>query len=57
MTSPMPFAELDDRGREVLSFVPDDVEHLRDAVIDSVGDLQADQRLKRSFFQTAELPL
>ena len=42
---------------QLANFVPDDVEHLRDAVIESVGDLQADDRLKRSFFQTAELPL
>ena len=39
------------------NFVPDNVEHLRDAVIESVGDLHWDERLKRSFFQTAELPL
>ena len=39
------------------NFVPDDVDHLRDAVIESVGDLHWDNRLKRSFFQTAKLPL
>jgi len=39
------------------NFVPDDVDHLRDAVIEAVGDLEWDQRLKESFFQTAELPL
>lgn len=39
------------------NFVPDDVEHLRDAVIEAVGDLEWDPRLKESFFQTAELPL
>jgi len=30
---------------------------LRDAVVEAVGDLEWDQRLKESFFQTAELPL
>jgi transposase len=39
------------------NFVPDDFDHLRDAVIESVGDLHWDNRLKRSFFQTAKLPL
>lgn len=39
------------------NFVPDDVEHLRDAVIEAVGDLEWDQRLKESFFQTAELSI
>jgi transposase len=39
------------------NFVPDDVDQLRDAVIESVGDLHWDDRLKRSFFQTAELSL
>ena len=39
------------------NFVPDDVDHLRDAVIEAVGDLEWDQRLKESFFQTAKLSL
>lgn len=39
------------------NFVPDDVDHLRDAVIEAVGDLEWDQRLKESFFQTAELSI
>lgn len=39
------------------NFVPDDVEHLRDAVLEAVGDLEWDQRLKESFFQTAELSI
>jgi hypothetical protein len=42
---------------QLANFVPDNVEHLRDAVIESVGDLHWDKRLKHSFFQTAELPL
>jgi len=42
---------------DLANFVPDDVDHLRDAVINSVGDLEFNQRLKRSFFQTAELPI
>jgi len=39
------------------NFVPDEIDHLRDAVIESVGDLHWGNRLKRSFFHTAELPL
>jgi len=39
------------------NFVPDDVDELRDAVIDAVGNLEWDQRLKESFFQSAELTL
>jgi DDE superfamily endonuclease len=39
------------------NFVPDDIAHLRDAVIESVGDLDLNERLKHSFFQTAQLPL
>jgi len=42
---------------DLANFTPDDVDHLRDAVIDSVGDLDFDQRLKHSFFQTAKLTL
>ena len=42
---------------DLANFVPDDIEHLHDAVIESVGDLEFDERLKRSFFQTAQLPL
>jgi hypothetical protein len=39
------------------NFVPDDIDQLRDAVIESVGNLEWDKRLKHSFFQTAQLPL
>ncbi len=42
---------------DLANFVPDDLGHLYDAVIESVGDLEHDQRLKHSFFQTAQLPL
>jgi hypothetical protein len=42
---------------DLANFVPDDIDHLRDAVIESVGDLEWDERLKHSFFQTAGLPL
>lgn len=42
---------------DLSNFVPDDFDHLRDAVIESVGDLESDERLKHSFFQTAQLPL
>ena len=42
---------------DLANFVPDDIDHLRDAVIQSVGDLEWDERLKGSFFQTAELSL
>lgn len=42
---------------DLANFAPDDVDHLRDAVIESVGDLEWDERLKQSFFQTAKLPL
>lgn len=39
------------------NYVPNDVDQLRDAVIDSVGDLHWNDHLKQSFFQTAELTL
>ena len=39
------------------NYVPNDIDELRDAVIDSVGDLHHDDRLKYSFFQTAELQI
>lgn len=39
------------------NFVPDDVDHLEDAVIEAVGDVHFDQPLLRSFFQAAELNL
>jgi len=42
---------------DLANFVPDDIQHLRDAVIESVGDLERDERLKHSFFQTAQLSL
>lgn len=39
------------------NFVPDDVAHLEDAVIEAVGDTHFNQPLLRSFFQTARLKL
>jgi transposase len=42
---------------DLANFVPDDIHHLRDAVIDSIGDLEYDDRRKHSFFHTAQLPL
>lgn len=42
---------------DLANFVPDDIDHLYDAVIESVGDLEWDERLKHSFFQTAQLSL
>jgi transposase len=42
---------------DLANFVPDDIDNLYDAVIESVGDLEWDERLKHSFFQTAQLPL
>ena len=42
---------------DLANFVPNDVNHLRDAVINSIGDLELNERLKHSFFQTAQLPL
>ncbi len=42
---------------DLANFVPDDIDDLRDAVIESVGKLDGEERLKRSFFQTAKLPL
>ena len=42
---------------DLANFVPDNIDHLRDAVIESVGDLEWDERLKHSFFQTAQLLL
>jgi transposase len=42
---------------DLANFVPDDLDQLRDAVVESVGDLEWDERLKHSFFQTAQLTL
>jgi transposase len=42
---------------DLANFVPDDVDHLSDAVINSLGDLQFHQRLQRSFFHAAKLQL
>lgn len=42
---------------DLANFVPDDLDHLLDAVIESVGDLEWDERLKHAFFHTAQLPL
>ena len=42
---------------DLANFVPDDVDHLCDAVIDSISNLDFDRRLKRSFFHTAKLQL
>jgi transposase len=42
---------------DLANFVPDDVDHLHDAVIEAVGDLQFRPHLLRSFFQSAKLRL
>ncbi|MBX7169063.1 MAG: transposase, partial [Pirellulales bacterium] len=39
------------------NFVPDDVEHLNDAVIEAVGDTHFNQPLLRSFSHAAQLKL
>lgn len=39
------------------NFVPDDVAHLEDAVIEAVGDTHFNQPLLRSFFHAAKLKL
>jgi transposase len=39
------------------NYVPDVLDQLRDEVINAVGNLHHDNRLKYSFFQTAELTL
>lgn len=39
------------------NFVPDDVDHLHDAVIEAVGDTHFNQPLLRSFFHAAKLRL
>ena len=39
------------------NFVPDDAEHLNDAVIEAVGDTHFKQPLLRSFFHAAQLKL
>lgn len=42
---------------DLANYVPDDVDHLLDAVGDSLNDLHYDQRLLRSFFGCADLSL
>lgn len=39
------------------NFVPDDVRHLEDAVIEAVGDVHFNKPLLRSFFHAAQLPV
>jgi len=39
------------------NLVHDDVDHPTEFVVESVGELQWDNQFKRSFFQTAELPI
>ena len=39
------------------NFVPDDVDHVEDAVIEAVGDTHFKQQLLQSFFHAAELNL
>ena len=41
---------------DLANFIPDDVHHLHDAVIETIGDLQLRPKLLRSFFQSAKLP-
>jgi transposase len=42
---------------DLANFVPDDVDHLCDAVINSLGDTYFNQQLQRSFFHSAQLNL
>lgn len=42
---------------DLANFVPDDVHHLFDEILDSLDDLTFNTRLKRSFFRWAQLPL
>lgn len=42
---------------DLANFVPDDVDHLQEEVMETIGDLQFRPHLLRSFFQSAKLPL
>jgi transposase len=42
---------------DLANFVPEDVDHLHDAVIEAVGDVQFKPQLLRAFFQSAKLAL
>jgi transposase len=42
---------------DLANFVPDDIHHLCDSVIEAVGDLQFRPHLLRSFFKSAQLSL
>jgi len=42
---------------DLANFLPEDVHHLENAVLESLCDQYYEQHLKRSFFQTAELEL
>lgn len=42
---------------DLANFLPDDVRHLEDAVVESLCEQYHDQPLKRSFFHAAELDL
>ena len=40
---------------DLANFLPEDVDHLEDAVVESLCEQYSEQQLKRSFFQTAKL--
>jgi len=42
---------------QLANFLPDDIQDLEDAVVESISDQHYDTKLKQSFFQTAQLDL
>jgi transposase len=42
---------------QLANFLPDDIQDLEDAVVESIADQHYDTKLKQSFFQTAQLDL
>ncbi len=42
---------------QLANFLPDDIQDLEDAVVESISDQHYDTKLKQSFFQTAQLNL
>lgn len=53
--NPVEFAWNHTKYTDLANFIPDDVHHLHDAVLDSFADQQTDRWLKYSYFRSAKL--
>ena len=55
--NPVEYAWNHTKYTDLANFIPDDVHHLRRAVMDSFADQQTDRWLKHSYFRSAHLPV